>query len=201
MNRVKLSVISLLIAAHSLCYSVSPVEFQKATLNGDTEIVEQGLKEKSYEYVRLRDKSQNTPLHLACSTRKGGTKSSIIALLIKYGADVNAVNKHFSTPLQIAVASNNLEGAQILLKHPTINVNKRNVDDRSPLLSAIINRNTQMMNLLLSHPEINPNAQNIDGMAPLHFTAMWGFVEESEILINFPQTNPYARSRAPLCTV
>jgi ankyrin repeat protein len=177
----------------SLCSGVSPVEFQKAAINGDRETLLRGLEEKGTQYCHLLDKELNTPLHLAACAKKGGSKTELIALLLKYGADPNATNRHLSTPLYIAVATQNLEGAKLLLNHPNIKPNELTSANMTPLIAALATRSEEMLKLLLSHPLINPNQEDTDGMTPLHLAAKWGLESEAELLLSHPKTDPSPR--------
>lgn len=55
------------------------------------------------------------PLHM-CGMSRGGDASSLIAALIKYGADVNAKDNYELTPLD-RLASNNVAGSTLLREH------------------------------------------------------------------------------------
>jgi len=186
--KVKVSAFFLLLC--TLCWGVTPNEFQRAALNGNTETIRQGLKEKGLDYVRYLDKDHNTPLHLAACAKKGGNKADILALLLKYGANVNSTNRYFSTPLLIAAGTNNIEGARVLLKERGVQVNCVNSSNFTPLMIAIRIRSIELIKLLLSHPDLEPNFENPDGLTALHFAAIWGFDEEVELLLKDPRTNP-----------
>jgi len=190
MKILKINVTAFLLILFSTCWSVSPIEFQRAVLNGETHIVKEGLKEKGYEYIQLLDKDHNTPLHLAACAKKGGPKADIIALLLKYGADSHATNRYFSTPLYIAVSTNNLEGANLLLKEGGDDINLVSASNMTPLIAAITNRSAEMIQLLLSHPQTDPNQENTDGLTPLHLTAKWGYAKEAALVLNDPRTHP-----------
>lgn len=53
--------------------------------------------------------------------------------LITAGADVNAVDKYMNTPLHYAVISEEKRITEILLKKPSINIHKKNVDNKTAL--------------------------------------------------------------------
>lgn len=175
--------------------SVSKVEFQKAALHGNLEVIQEGLKEKGVEYVRLRDKQNNTPLHLACYALKGGEKAEIISLLIRHGAEINATNNFYTFPLHVAASSNNLAGAKLLLGQRGVLVNERSSANATPLLMAVGKRHIDMVKLLLSHPEIDPNQGTSDGVSPLHFAARLGYVEEAKLLLKDLRVNPNLKQK------
>lgn len=189
MKTLQINVLTLLLFfSNSWC--ISPSEFQKAVLRGETEFIASCLQEKRGRYVHLHDKDHNTPLHLAACAKKGGSKADIITLLLKHGADVNATNRYYSTPLYIAVATNNIEGAKVLLKEKKILVNLVSSSNFSPLMAAVAIRSEDMISLLLSHPEIDPNIENPDGMTSLHLAAKWGYENETALLLSDPRTYP-----------
>jgi len=190
MHQLKRIILLLGLLVTSLCYGITKTEFQRAVLNGNIEDVKEGLKENSHTYVKLRDKSQNTPLHLAASAKKGGDKAEIISLLLRYGAEVNAINEHYSSPLHLAVATCNLKGVERLLKDPSILVNTRSSANMTPLHYAVAMRSCEMIRLLLSHPEMNPNEGDSDTLTPLHFAAKWGYLEEVKELLADTRTDP-----------
>ncbi|MCB1075339.1 MAG: ankyrin repeat domain-containing protein [Simkania sp.] len=193
MKFLKVNATAFFLMLCALSWGVAPSEFQRAALNGDTEVIRQGLKEKGLEYIRYLDKDHNTPLHLAACAKKGGDKADILSLLLKSGADVNATNRYFSTPLLIAVSTNNIEGTRVLLKAPGIQVNGVNSSNLTPLMSAIRIRSIELIKLLLSHPYLEPNQENPDGLTALHLASMWGFTEEVELLLKDPRINPHPK--------
>ncbi|WP_420420888.1 ankyrin repeat domain-containing protein [Simkania sp.] len=193
MKLLKVKATAFFLLLCTLSWSVSPTEFQRAALNGDTEVVQQGLKEKKLEYIRYLDKDHNTPLHLAACAKKGGDKADIISLLLKSGANANATNRYFSTPLMIAVSTNNVEGVRVLLKERGIQVNGVNSSNLTPLMAAIRIRSSEIIKLILSHPDLNPNQENPDGLTALHLAATWGCAEEAELLLKDPRTNPHPK--------
>lgn len=164
-------------------------DFFRACLNGEEEKVHELYKEHGKKLIYAKDRDNNTGLHLACCTKKGGNKEKIVEFLISQGADVNAENRFKSTPLVIAVINGSYESVELLLKHPKINPNTQDNHYYSPLQHAVALHSPPMVQLVLSHPKVNPNFGTKDGATPLHFAAMWGYVEEAKILINDPRTD------------
>lgn len=169
-------------------FGSSETDFFRACLNGEMEKVIELYNKEGLKLTFSRDKDKNTPLHLACCSKKGGNKKSLVDFLISSGVDINAVNEHGSTPLFIAVSNGNYEATELLLKEKGIKVNQP-INGFTSLHVAVINQYDPLIKLLLSHPETNPNFGTADGATPLHFAAMMGLVEEAKILIDNPRTD------------
>jgi len=164
-------------------------DFLRASLNGDYDKVEELYEKEGLRLTYTRDKDGNTPLHIACCSKKGGSKGKIVSFLIDKGVNVNAQNNYESTPLTIAVSNGNYEATQLLLASKGIRINQTYQQNFTPLHIAVISQIPQLIKLLLSHPDINPNFGTSDGATPLHYAAMQGLVEEAKILIDHPRTD------------
>ena len=68
--------------------------------------------------------------------------------------DVN-YQSTIGSALHIAINENKTETVQMLLKHPNIWVNARNMEQETPLIQAIILKRPQIVALLLQHKDIN----------------------------------------------
>ncbi len=115
-----------------LCFTVSSKaqDLHEAAKTGDIEQLKRILSENP-ALVNSPDKDKMTPLHHAVDT--GNLEAA--SLLIKMGADVNAVNFKKETPLHIAAYKGNADAVKLLLKHgadPT----RREMRDRIPLYLA-----------------------------------------------------------------
>jgi ankyrin repeat protein len=53
--------------------------------------------------------------------------------LLTAGADVNATDKYMNTPLHYAVISEEKKIIEILLKKPSLNFNKKNIDNKTAI--------------------------------------------------------------------
>ena len=51
--------------------------------------------------------------------------------LLTAGADLNAIDRYMNTPLHYAVISEEKRIIEILLKKPSINIHKKNVDNKT----------------------------------------------------------------------
>ncbi|MCB1084752.1 MAG: ankyrin repeat domain-containing protein [Chlamydiia bacterium] len=180
-------------------------DFFRACLHGDIEKVLILHEKEGMRLLFARDKDGNTPLHLACCSKKGGNKKEIVSFLISKGVDINATCNDGATPLIVAVSNGNFEAAELLVKAPTIQINKAFNHGLTPLHVAVINRFSPLISLILSHPECNPNFGTRDGATPLHFAAMIQHVEEARLLIqdrrvdlNAPQHDATYSGATPL---
>ncbi|MCB1116601.1 MAG: ankyrin repeat domain-containing protein [Chlamydiia bacterium] len=180
--------ILIFLTALSTLFAGSESEFFRACLEGNMDKVITLYNKEGLKLTFTRDKDRNTPLHLACCSKKGGNKKEIVDFLISNGVDVNAANEHGSTPLFIAVSNENYEGVELLLKTKGLKVNQPS-KGLTPLHIAVMNDFSPMVKLLLNHPEINPNYGTQDGATPLHFAAKMGLTEIAHILINDPRVN------------
>jgi len=181
----------------STLFAAGENDFFRACLEGEMEQVIALYNKEGLKLTVARDKERNTPLHLACCSRKGGNKKELVNFLMSNGVDLNAVNDHESTPLMIAIANENYEAVELLLKAKEIKVNQTS-KGFTPLHTAVINNAAPMVKLLLNHPKINPNFGTSDGATPLHFAAMQGFSEVAKILIDDPRTDLNAPQHDPI---
>lgn len=181
----------------SLLFGGAENDFFRACLNGEMEKVIALYNKEGLKIAFSRDKDKNTPLHLACCSKKGGNKKELVAFLIANGVDINATNGAGETPLVIAVSNGNYEATELLLKTQGIKVNQM-TKGFTPLHLAVINELVPLVTLLLAHPETNPNFGTPDGATPLHFAAMRGLKEEAQLLINDPRTDINAPQHDPI---
>ncbi len=181
----------------TLLFGGAESEFFRACLSGDLVGALALYEKEGMRLVYSRDKDGNTPLHLACCSKKGGHKKEIITFLISKGVNINAPNNYHSTPLIIAVSNGNYEATELLLKQKGTKVNQPTQEGFTPLHIAVNNRAVPLIKLLLNHPEINPNFGTRDGATPLHFAAMQGFEEEARLLIDCPRTDINAPQHDP----
>ena len=170
-------------------YSGVDSDFFRSCLNGDKQKVYDLFCSHGKKLIYLKDKDENTCLHLACCSKKGGLKTEIAQFLISNHADINAQNRYESTPLIIAVTNSNYELVELLLQVENINPNLQDIKKYSALQHALLLHSPQMVKLILSHPKTNPNFGTSDGATPLHFASMWGYKEEAQILINDSRTD------------
>ena len=121
-----------------------------AAYNGNATIVQRlldYLDEQSIELIRDEDKYGNTALHVA--SEQG--QLDVVELLIKFKADVNALNFQLKYPLHLAAINGHVQVAEYLLQAeaPVDGDKKSRVS--TPLLLACQAGHTLMVNLLLKH--------------------------------------------------
>jgi ankyrin repeat protein len=122
--------------------------------------------------VHVRNKTGQTPLHLASQHHLPG----IVALLLKFGLDVDAQDSDNMTPLLLAASewvifddsdARSTAAAQVLLEHGA-SVHVRNKKGQTPLHLASQNGLSGIVALLLKFGA-DVDAQDDDNMTPLHF--------------------------------
>jgi ankyrin repeat protein len=117
--------------------------------------------------VHVRAKNGETPLHLASRRHD----SNIVALLLKFGANVDAHNDDNMTPLLLALGQDTFydgggtAAAQLLLDHGA-SVHVRNKNGQTPLHLASQCCHSNMVALLLKFGA-DVDAQDNDNMTPL----------------------------------
>jgi ankyrin repeat protein len=117
--------------------------------------------------VHVRNKNGQTPLHLASDHHHFG----IVALLLKFGADVDAQDYDDMTPLLLALGRRTFDdarsapGAQVLLEHGA-SVHVRNKNGQTPLHLASEHHHPGIVALLLKFG-LDVDAQDNDNMTPL----------------------------------
>ncbi|HUU39879.1 MAG TPA: ankyrin repeat domain-containing protein, partial [Desulfatiglandales bacterium] len=105
-------------------------------------------------------------------------------MLIKYGADVNAVDVSGRTPLYYAVSSGSEDLVKVLIAK---NANVDIADDDGWTVShlAIMNykKSNNMLELLLSY-NVDINAKDVDGKTPLHWACFMRRSQAAYALLN-----------------
>ncbi len=117
----------------------------KAAKSGDVASITALLKSDP-TLINARDTDGSTPLH--CATWKGHEK--VAELLLKSGANVNAVNQneHWgTTPLHAAAHANQAKIAQLLLDHGA-NVKAEDMEGRTPMVHTNFHKAKAVAKLL-----------------------------------------------------
>ncbi len=174
-------------------FGVSKVEFLKASLHGDYEMAERLIREEGSALLKMRDKDENTPLHLAAHGKKTTARGKLVSLYLQHGANPNARNRYRSTPLHIAVSSGNIEATEALIRYPSTNPNVTAQQHYTPLHFAVLSRHIEIIKILLSSPKLNPNVGSTEGMTPLHHAAEKGLFAEASLLAGDSRTDTEAQ--------
>ena len=143
---------------------------------------------------RIKNKEGRTPLHIACMCGNLG----MVKLLILQGAEMNAKDNYFNTPLSLAIVNNHTSIVSALVsefgcdpndgisihkacEHGNLSMIKtliecgtKDVDDNTLLhLTTKYGRN-ETVQALLKDFESDPGVKNKEGMTPLHIACMCG---------------------------
>ena len=103
----------------------------------------------------------------------------VVSSLLSRGFDPNTVNLKAEPALLNALNVGALSSAEVLIRHPKINVNVRNAHGETPLMLACLKGHVSLAKLLISRQaDINH-----PGWTPLHYAATGGHVELIQILL------------------
>ena len=103
----------------------------------------------------------------------------VVSNLLNRGFDPNTVNLKAEPALLNALNVGALTSAEILVRHPKINVNVRNAHGETALMLACLKGHVALAKLLISkQADVNQ-----PGWTPLHYAATGGHVELIQILL------------------
>jgi ankyrin repeat protein len=160
--------VSKLLLRHSIDFDIRDIEgysiLHMAAWKGRSEVAQMILEYDSAMkvLVNTRNKNGQTPLHIASEY----DQTSVVAILLKSGADVDSQDNHKMTPLLCASGSFGIgEAAQLLLEHGA-SFHVRNENDQTPLHLASKHNHPGVVTSLL---EIGADvdAQDSNNMTPL----------------------------------
>jgi RNA polymerase sigma factor (sigma-70 family) len=120
-----------------------------------------------------------TPLHEAAAH----DRLEIAALLLDYGANINARTPGGLTPLHEAVFSNHRDMARFLLAHGAC-VNSAPAGETTLLHGAVMKGYQESARLLLEHGA-DANTRARSGRTPLHWAALKGYATIVELLLSY----------------
>lgn len=115
--------------------------------------------------VNVKNNDDKTPLHEACQFSQYET----VDLLLKHGAEVNALKRGDWTPLMLSCTKNCLKTVSLLLKYGAL-VNCKNKDGWNSLHLAGRQGNCDIFKLLLNFGAEYTKTKN--GRTPLHIAAL-----------------------------
>ena len=141
--------------------------------------------------VHARDNRGNLPIHY---TFQGNGKSA--SILIENGANVNVNNDNLTTPVYIAIESENDKVVDVLLKNGA-NISARNFDGLNALMFSVIedfqdrNAGINILRMLLEHPDTDINKPEVidasaghDGYTYLYMAVSHNYVDKVRLLVD-----------------
>ena len=119
------------------------------------------------------DSSSNTPLHYAAAYGW----PECIKLLLKVGAEINAMNSWKVTPINIAMLKNHHGCVKSFLEYPEVDVNCKDEKGRILLTLALLDKSKDTTSFIeyLLKKGADPNIADIDGNTSLHHLAKQSF--------------------------
>ncbi|MDQ7817810.1 MAG: ankyrin repeat domain-containing protein [Melioribacteraceae bacterium] len=178
-NKLVLTILSLMLLFIELNAQDNP-DFINAILKGDLKKVESMLNNgvnANSTYNR-----ETALIHCAKVNSSWSTSLSILKLLLKHGADMNAMAIVGGTALTISITSGNIGFVKALIENG-VDVNYRHQYHTPAIFYAVssIHRN-EILKILLENGA-NANDRNSDSMTPLMLTAMTNNLEGCKILL------------------
>ncbi|XP_023248472.1 serine/threonine-protein phosphatase 6 regulatory ankyrin repeat subunit C-like [Copidosoma floridanum] len=169
----------------------------KADINivssGDVAVVHEIL-QRNPSCVNDWNINYRTPLHLVCERIseldpvEADDELSIMALLLHYGADVNARRGlFFDSPLHFAVKSQQISKIKFLLDHKA-DPNVMNVLDKTALHLAVEEDNIVIIELLVTH-KADINIGNYGDQTPLDIAIAHCSFDSLRLLVSFGNYN------------
>jgi len=134
--------------------------------------------------IDIENSDGNNVVHVAVLSKEISALKIITDMLVNLNVEdvLNYGNKNNSTPLQLAVETDQLEAVRMLLDSKA----ETHVMDRegeTPVHSAVKNNNIALLKLLLSY-DANANIPNNYGKFPIHTAVENNFLEIVKILVD-----------------
>ncbi|WP_257264034.1 ankyrin repeat domain-containing protein, partial [Endozoicomonas sp. ONNA2] len=148
----------------------------KAAESGKADELEKLIKSKE-DIVKKSDHDGNTALHHAAF----GGSVECVKILLKYGAEINAVNHDGITPLQMATGPQEGECFKLLIQQ---GADTTVVDEDGHTLLHVIALRNKITWLDLFDKAQHINSQNNKGNTPIHIAALSHFKELLEKLVD-----------------
>jgi ankyrin repeat protein/WD40 repeat protein len=141
--------------------------------------------------INGKNKEGNAPLHYALLKASSGYETSI-NILLKNGADPNAISDSDYTPLQIAASKGYIKASEILIQGGAL-VNKEDAKGVTALHIAAHKGQVDTMRLLVRH-KAEIEKPNAEGSTPLLLAAFGGQTEAAYFLLE-QGANPNSKNR------
>jgi len=92
-------------------------------------------------------------------------------------------NGELKTPLHVACRTGSPYLIAVLLRHPAIEVNRRNKFGATPIFVACSYGNLRVVELLLGSPDVDINVAAEDGRTPLWIASYYGYTKVMKLLM------------------
>lgn len=99
--------------------------------------------------------------------------------------DINWNNprNYNQTALHAACKAGHVNIVSLLLSHPLIDVNSRDIDGGTPFYRSCVHGSTACAKFLLDDPRVAPNEKNYEGNTPLWTASFWGHLDTVKMWI------------------
>ncbi|AET72878.1 hypothetical protein PGAG_00424 [Phaeocystis globosa virus 12T] len=134
--------------------------------------------------ISAGDTIQQTPLHIAASKLTDG-HYEIANLLIKNGANIDAIDNYGETPLFLAVKANNIEMVKLLIeKGAETNIENKTQNSIMHYAAEIPGDNVEVLKYLIRNSsDTAVNSINDKEQTPLHLSAELGNTNAAKLLV------------------
>lgn len=160
--------------------NVEIVEYLVSVCNANVEV--KGL------YEVQDDRTVHTVTPLWCAAVAG--KLKVVEVLVKYGADVNAVSDTGSTPVRSACFMTHLDIVKLLVENGA-DIQKPNQNGGTCLINSV--QSVELCEYLLRHGA-HANAQDVQNKTALHYAIQEHRFETTKLLLRF-KADPFLVSR------
>ena len=151
--------------------NVEIVEYLVSVCNANVEV--KGL------YEVQDDHTVHTVTPLWCAAVAG--KLKVVEVLVKYGADVNAVSDTGSTPVRSACLMTHLDIVKLLVENGA-DIQKPNQDGSTCLINSV--QSVELCEYLLRHGA-HANIQDVQNKTALHYAIQEHQFETTKLLLSF----------------
>ena len=135
--------------------------------------------------IKMLDRQNRLPLTEAIEHNWGEDRTSMLALLLARGADINASDRQGQTPLVLDVTRGTDQEGQVFdfLLSKGASLTAAGTDGQTPLHAAAAQHNLDLVNRLLAHG-VSPNLRDKKENTPLHAAVFSGDPQTVSALLN-----------------